>query len=150
MRYDITKDELVVLNFALPNKLNLVKQKVLEFNIENHHFIFLKPDSLNKEIRTGFYDQLYHNKLSVLARRRKETIVKNNTSLETKFAQADEYYLVKDGVIFPVKSQASVLKLLKDKKAGIQQYMRKNGIVFREEPEQAMVKMVAYYEQIGN
>jgi hypothetical protein len=150
MLYDLAKDEVVVLNFLLPDKLSLVKQKVEQFGIHGHQFIYLKTDSLNMEYSGGFYDRLYHNKISVFAKRQKEVKVINNTSLDASFNQVDQYFLMKEGILYPVKTQSSVLKLLKDKKTEIQQHLRKNNIIFRVDPEKAMISMAAYYGQLSN
>ena len=147
--YDLQKDELVAQNFAFPNSLSLVTQKVKEFRVLDHHFVYLKQDSLRQVVQEGFYDQLYKNNLSVLARRKKIVEVARNVTRDAKFVQENEYYLVKEGVLFPVKSKASVLKLLNDRKTELQQYMKKNGILFKQDPEDAIVRMAAYYDQLS-
>jgi hypothetical protein len=148
MLYDLYLDELIVQNFAITNNLRLVKQKVKEFRLLHHQFIYLEntPGQVSRE---GFYDQLYHGELAVLAKRKKVIEVSRNATLDTKFLQEDQYYLLKDGVLFPVKSKGSVLKLLKDKKSEVLQFMRKEGILFRQNPEQAMVLIAGYYDQIS-
>jgi hypothetical protein len=150
MLYDISKDELIILNFALPNKLSLVKNKVKEFEVRGHKFIYLEPDTQRPTDQAGFYDQLYHQKVSVLARRRKIVEVSRNTALDANFVEDDQYYLVKENVLYPVKSRGSVLKVLKDKKTDLQQYLRKNDIIFRLDPENAIIRMAAYYDQLSN
>ena len=147
MLYDISKDELVILNYALPNGLSLVRQKVKEFEFLSHRFIYLAPDSLTPQMKAGFYDVLYSGKLTVLAKRKKTVRLSSSTNTDANFIADNLYYLVKDGVIFPVRSQASVMKLLRDKKGGIQQSLRKSDIVYRKDPEGAMVAMAKYYDQ---
>jgi hypothetical protein len=150
MLYDISKDELVILNFALPNKLTLVRQKVREFTLLDHKFIYLNLDTQRRISEEGFYDQLYHSKVSVLVKRKKIVEVSRNTTLDANFVEENQYYLVKENVLYPVRSKASVLKLLKDKKTDLLQYLRKNDITFRLDPENAIVRMAAYYDQLSN
>lgn len=149
MLYDLEKDEVVVLNFLLPNKLSLVKQKVESFRIHQHHFIYLKTDSLNKESSGGFYDLLYDKGLAVLAKRKKEVKVINNTNRDASFIVTDEYYFLKDETLHPVKTLGSILKLLNLTKASIQQHLRNNGIIFRNDPEKAMVSIASYYDLLN-
>ncbi|MGB4399228.1 MAG: hypothetical protein WBJ10_07655 [Daejeonella sp.] len=149
MLYDVEKDEVVVLNFLLQNKLSLVKQKVESFRIHQHQFIYLQTDSLNKESSGGFYDLLYDQGLAVLAKRKKEIKEINNTSREASFIPADEYYFMKDATLHPVKTLGSIAKLLETSKAEINQHLRKNGIIFRENPEKAMVSIALYHDQLS-
>ena len=144
MLYDLEKDEVVVLNFLLPNKLSLVKLKVETFKIHQHQFIYLKTDNLNKKSSGGFYDLLYDKGLAVLAKRKKEI------NRDANFIQADEYFFMINETLHPVKSLGSILKLLKVKKANIQLHLRKNDIVFRDNPEKAMVSIAVYYDQLSN
>ena len=146
--YDMAKDELVILNFALPNKLSLVKQKVQEFTILDHKFIYLELDTQRRISQAGFYDQLYHQTVSVLVKRKKS--VDRNITMDATFVGENQYYLVKANMLHRVKSKASVLNLLKDKKTELQQYLRKNDIVFRADPEHAIVLMVTHYDQLTN
>lgn len=149
MLYDLAKDEVIVLNFLLPDKLSLVSQKVQQFDIHGHQFIYLKTDSLNKVNSGGFYDLLYSNTTTVLVKRKKEVKVSNNTSLGASFNQVNQYFLMKGGILYPVKSLASVLKVFKDKKAELQLYLKKNAIVFRDNPEKSIVNMTSHYDQLS-
>ncbi len=150
MLYDLEKDEVIILNFLLPNKLSLVRQKIEEFEIHGHHFIYLKTDNLNAESSGGFYDRLYQQKISVFAKRVKKIRVTNNTTLSASFEPEDEYFLMKEGVLYPVKSQKSVLNVLKDKKPEIVQYLRKNNVVFRLDPQKAIILMASYYDTLSD
>ena len=150
MLYDLTKDEVVVLNFLLPDKLSLVKQKVQEFNLHEHRFIYLKTDSSDKVLSPGFYDLLYRDKISVLVKRRKIIKAVVNTSIKASFEEEDRFFMIHEGISYPVKTLPSVLKVLKDKKPEIQQYLRKNGIIFRDNPEKAIVAIASQYDQLSN
>jgi len=150
MLYDLEKDEIVVLNFLLPNKLSLVKEKIESFKIQEQHFIYLKTDSLNKKSSGGFYQLLHNSKVVVLAKRKKEIKDINNSNRDASFNQVDEYFFMKDQTIYPVKTLGSVMKVLEVTKADILQHLRKNAIVFRDDPEKAMVSIVVYYDQLSN
>ena len=84
-------------------------------------------------------------------KRRKNIVASSsNMDLDSKFVQSDTYFLNKEGVLYPIKSQSSILKLLKAKKSEIVQNLKRNDINFRENPEKAMIKIAAYYDQITN
>jgi hypothetical protein len=127
--------------------MSLFRQKVQQFDFLKHRFIYLAADKLSSQMKEGFYDVLYSDKLTVLAKRKKTIRLSNSTNADANFIADNLYYLVKEGIIYPVHSQASVMKLLRDKKAGIQQSLRKNNIGYRKDPEGAIVAMASYYDQ---
>ncbi|HEX6432136.1 MAG TPA: hypothetical protein VF008_30805, partial [Niastella sp.] len=147
MLYDLLKDQVVVLHSNGFSRVGLVSEKVKEFTLLNHHFIRLEADSLaGRLIFTGFYDELYTGKLSVLAKRIKfiEETIKDE--LLRDFIQQNYFYIKKEGVYYAVKNYKGLIKVLKDKAPAVKQYLRKNRIKFRKGPENAIVKATAYYD----
>jgi hypothetical protein len=150
MLYDLVKDQVVIQHANGFTKIGLVSEKVKEFTLLNHHFIRLQADSLSgSPIITGFYDELYTGKLTVLAKRIKfidETI---KDELEREFLPKDLFIIKKEGVFYAVKSYKGLLSVLKDKAATVKQYLRKNRIKFRKGPENAIVKATVYYDSLN-
>lgn len=155
MMYDIYKDVVVVLLYNKFSRYSLLNERVHDFTLSDHHFVRVEADSLNNNnsgITTGFYDQLYGGRIEVLAKRTKT--IQNSTnvtaSLETYFIEKNEYYIRKGNTYYSVSSQSSFLKVLKDKKNILQQYIRENQIKFRNDPENAMAKIASYYDHLIN
>jgi hypothetical protein len=155
LKYDIFKDVAIVLLYNKFSMFALLSTKVHDFSFANHHFVRIVADSLGKNdagLTTGFYDQLYGGKIEIVAKRSKTLQNSTNnvtSSPETYFISRDDYYLKKGNTYYSLsKSQGSVLKLLKDKKNELQQYLKDNKIRFRDDPEGTMAKMAAYYDQI--
>jgi hypothetical protein len=155
MMYDIYKDVVVVLLYNKFSQYSLLNERVHDFTLSDHRFVRVEADSLknnNSGITTGFYEQLYGGKIEVLAKRTKT--IQNSTNLtanlETYFIEKNEYYLRKGNTYYSVGSQSSFLKVLKDKKNIIQQYIRENQIKFRKDPENAMAKIASYYDHLVN
>jgi hypothetical protein len=155
LMYDIYKDVLVSLLYNHFSAYMLLSERVSDFEFSGHHFVRVNADGLTDDksgITTGFYDQLYGGKTQVLARRIKT--IQNSTNqtlaLETYFIEANDYYVKKGGVYYKVSGQGSFLKLLKDKKPQLQKYMKDNGFKFRADPELAMARLAAYYDQVSN
>jgi hypothetical protein len=155
MMYDIYKDVVVVLLYNKFSRYSLLNERVHDFTLSDHHFVRVEADSLNNNnsgITTGFYDQLYGGRIEVLAKRTKT--IQNSTnvtaSLETYFIEKNEYYIRKGNTYYSVSSQSSFLKVLKDKKNILQQYIRENQIKFRNDPENAMSKIASYYDHLIN
>ena len=134
---------------------SLVSNRVHDFSFDNHYFLRIEANRVNNEgatLITGFYEQLYGGKIWILAKRRKsmQTSSNNVTALETNFIESNDFYLKKGNTYYPIGSKSSVLKVLKDKKKEIQQYLRQNSIKYSDNPEDAMVKMASYYDHLTN
>lgn len=151
MLYDINKDVAVILLYNRFTKISLLGTKVDWFKLHNHYFVHVRPDSAGKHnVADGFYDELYGGKnVSVLAKRSK-TIqnLTGSSSTESVFSETKDYYLKKGRDYFSFGGKGGLLDLLKDKKKELRQYIKANNIDFRENPEPAMVSIVAYYEKL--
>jgi hypothetical protein len=83
----------------------------------------------------------------------KKTIQANTSAtLDNYFTDEDRkmYLKMSDGSYKIFSSQKSLLEVLKDKKPELKKFIKDNHVSFRDEKEQAMVKVIAYYDQITN
>jgi hypothetical protein len=149
MQYDMIRDELII---SHPNgfAINLIKEKVDSFRLFDHLFVKLEnlkiPGSQNF---IGYYEKVYSSpSISFLVARRKYTEeITERTTVESKVYAKNFYYIVRDGVYHQVKNKKSVLELFKDKKQETQQYIKKNGLRFKEF-EQDVLQLVSYFDQL--
>ncbi|MDB5023153.1 MAG: hypothetical protein JWP78_908 [Mucilaginibacter sp.] len=153
--YDVCKDVVVVLLYNKFSMFSLLNNKVHDFTFDEHHFVRVEADSISSNssgITTGFYDQLYGGKIEALAKRAKS--IQNSSSAtvapESYFNTTNKYYFRKGNTYYQVSGKNSVLKVLKDKKSELQQYIRKNNIEFINNPEDAMTKIASYYDHLTN
>lgn len=149
MRFDIIKDQLVVRYVDQVSGISLHNEKIDFFSIHNHNFIHIKGDNPNSpSIPPGFYDHVYNGGIDVLVNRSKGTL--KEVSVEGNFItilkQKNNFFLKKDGVYYPVENSGSVLKILGSKQKEIQEYLKKSNVKFRKDPENAIVRMVKYYD----
>lgn len=155
MMYDVYKDMVVVLLYNKFSMFNLVSNRVHNFSFSNHYFIRIDADQINNEqagLTTGFYDLLYEGKTWILAKRKK-TIQNSANAIagnETSFIESDAYYLKKGNVYYKIGSKGSVLKIFKDKKRELQQYLKQKAINYSQNTEDAMIKMASYYDHLTN
>ena len=154
MMYDIYKDALVVLLYNKFSMYILLKNKVHDFSFASHQFINLDADSIANDksgITSGYYDQLYNGKIEVLAKRVK-TIQNTSNSVATEafFTTKNEYYLRKGNTYYRIGSKSAILNVLKDKKNALQQYLKNNNIRYKDNPDDAMAKIGAYYDHLSN
>lgn len=140
--YDLMSDQLVLVNKA-NYLINLRTDKVGEFVLFGHRFI-------HAAIGPGYYDQCCSGKLTILAKRTKivEKTIDAGEVIHTVVSK-DYYYALINGRYYPLSSQSRLLDLLDDKKKEIRSYIRANRIRYSKDPEQAMVSIAGYYNQIS-
>jgi hypothetical protein len=146
--YDLTKDELVLQYFDKIAKVNLLKEKVQNFDLVGHHFINITAND-NKGIPPGFYDQLYNQTLMILVQRTKN--IAETVSIEGvkhHIEAIERYYVKKEGVFYRFNNEASLLKILQSQKKEITRKLKQQKIKFKKDPEKAMLIIATYYDQI--
>jgi hypothetical protein len=149
--YNLDRDVLVSQLYNSFSQYTLLSDRVYEFDILGHHFIRLLPDSLNKQMDAGFYDELYYNKLLLLARRTKSVQQESSVNrIVSIFVEKNNYFLKKGAKYYNVNSQGKFFDLLKDKKKELKQYLKNNKIRFNDNPEHAMAILAAYYDHLTN
>jgi hypothetical protein len=151
MMYDLNKDVVAVMLYNKFSRFSLLKERVQSFDLLNHHFIYIRTDSLNvNSINTGFYDQLYSGNLEVLVKRSKAIQSTSGTNnIETYFTSSKSFYLKKGNNYYSIGGQGTLLSILKDKKKELQQYIKANKIKFNRTPEEAMVAIAVRYDELS-
>jgi hypothetical protein len=153
MLYDLYKDLLVVQLYNNFSRYTLTSERVSSFDLEGHHFVYIAADTVsnNTAFASGFYDQIYGGKTESIARYVK-TIqnLSSGNDIETYFTPAKKQLFIKKGAgYYPVSSEGDVVKLFKEHKKELQQYIKNNGIDFRGSPEKALASMASYYDHIA-
>ena len=150
MLYDQLKDQVVIQYTDGFTKMGLISAKVQSFSLLNHHFIRLQGDSASgSPIITGFYDELYTGKTNVLVKRGKfiEEIVKEE--IEREFKEITIVFIQQEGKYYAIKTYNTLLTVLKDKAPQVKQYLRKNRIKFRKDPENTILKAILFYDSLN-
>jgi hypothetical protein len=155
MIYDLYSDQLVVLLYNHFSKFSLIKERVGYFDFLDHHFVNINADSLSNNpgnLKSGFYDEIYKGKSAVLVKRSKsiQTNTGGTLGAESYFSPAKDFFLRKGNGYYSFGGQGSLLDILKDKKKEIEQFIKTNKIKYRRDPEDAMVKIVSYYDHLTN
>ena len=146
--------ELVIINsFGGAYRMQLINEKISSFKLLDHTFIRLVKDSTNRNvISTGFYDQLYAGNIAVLKKEQKK--IRENVSIVTgitgSVTENDFYYLKKNEKFYTVKNKNALLEVLHDKKKDIKQFIRKNKLKFRKDPDNVLIQVASYYDTLNN
>lgn len=149
--YDLLQEKVVIEHPYAGLKLELISEKINYFSLSGHRFVRLDADTMkNSPIHTGFYDVLYDGRVKLYAKRRKEKkeqIVQ--TELQVQFLKSDRIYILKQGLYIPVKTKSSLLDVFNDRKSDLRKYIRKNKINFRKHREDAITRVVSFYDESG-
>ena len=151
MMYDMNKDIVAVLLYNNFSRFALLNERLPSFDLLNHHFVYITADSLNTSspIRTGFYDEVYKGNLQALVKWTKNIQTSSTaTTVDVFFTQNKYYYLKKGNTYYIIGGQSGLLKVLKDKKKELQQYIKANKIKYKENPDKAMALIAARYDQL--
>lgn len=151
MFLDLVREE-VVIDLENGFKIKLINEKVEKFSLFGHTFIRLEENEISDpKVSPGIYDVLYEGNVLLLAKRSKEIkeYIENSKSIK-EFVPRIVFFIRKGESFYSVKSKQSVLRLFKDQKKSIRKYLKKNRIKYNSDPEEAIVKILKYTEQLSN
>ncbi|MDP4149806.1 MAG: hypothetical protein Q8927_10750 [Bacteroidota bacterium] len=146
IQYDLVLDGVVISNFSGDGRIELVRDKLLNFTMGGHHFVYLCPSK--SAIKAGYYDQLYKGGVSAFARYEKKLVFPSNLEDQPRYDDYHYYYVEMGGAYYEVGSKGALLDLFRDKKEELKKYIRGNRINFSRDWEAALVKTTAYYDEL--
>ncbi|MBG6234987.1 hypothetical protein IWX76_001555 [Pedobacter sp. CAN_A7] len=151
LMYDMHKDLVVSLFHDGFSKYSFISEKVSEFDMLGHHFVRIVQNSAGTSLNSGFYDQVYNGKLKILVKRSRELKEESSIQeLKNVFRDHNKYYLKKDQQYYNVGSKKAFMKLFKERKSQLQRVLKDADIIFRKEPERALVLLATSYDNLSN
>ncbi|HEV2480746.1 MAG TPA: hypothetical protein VGS79_13810 [Puia sp.] len=150
MEYDIVEDKLIIPYYTGHPFISLINEKLSYFLLDNQRFRYIYADSSVSGLpATGFYQELSRNGANaLLARREKKLVFPGNRDELARYTQHNSYFLLLDGHYWTIDDEKDLLEIAKDKKDALKQYIRKNKIRFKKNPEEALIQTTGYYLQI--
>lgn len=146
--YDVVRGELVINRYQDNTRIKLINEKVSYFKVGGHTFKHLYFNENDSEIFEGFYDILYEGKATVFAARIKKIEMTLNPADPPKFTERDKYFVSNGSDYFVVKKSASVVAAFKDQKELIKNFMRKNKFRLKQNTENELLQIAAYYDSL--
>lgn len=118
LKYDIFNDQLVVRPYIESSyiQINILKEKVDSFKIENEKFINLKQIPTN--FKSGYYEEIIIGNNTVLYikyYKEKENVIKDNYVL-IDYKPHFDYLLLKDNKFTLINDKKEIIKLYPDQK----------------------------------
>jgi len=149
MKYDLYKDQLIVIpgnQSGMP--IALFSPRVSEFSFSGSNFIRIEKADEKTSPAKGFYQQLTSGRITVLSKRFKLLTerIENRTVIQ-KFEERAKYFLLKDGIYYPVRNKKELMAVVKDKKKEIQQFLSNNKMKYRRQREKVIVAVAEFYNQ---
>lgn len=144
MRYELIDDIVLVTHADNDFQIVLKKSEIEWFRVNNHLFIHVNTDSYK-----GFYDFIDIGINDVLVKRAKqitEEIV--DKKILQDFTKHNKYYIKSEEQIFPIASKKSLLNYAKKYKKEIKKMLKKENIIYRKDPESAIIAAMEYLEKI--
>ncbi len=149
--YDSFSDLVVARRRDGLTKYVLRPEIVSRFQLGSHSFLRVAFADVKNAVKDGYYEELYNGASGVIAKRHKtrnETIAQGE-GFKVVFEDANKIYIKKNNIYNPVKTRGDVLKLFKDKADALNKYIKSGAVSFRDDNEQAIVKLATYYDQIA-
>jgi hypothetical protein len=150
LKYDLVSNELIIRHHDNGIGISLFTPRLKNFSFSGKKFIVFSGEEKGLP-PAGIYEQIATGKISFYIHRSKfikETI--EGLELRQQFITNDTYYLVKDGMCYPVKHQKDLSQLTKEKRAEIRKVLKGQGLRFRMVPEAVLTETVNYYNKTVN
>lgn len=149
--YDLSRNELVILTADQKSAIVLHNESVDSFGFSDNKFIKLEKDEKMHLDYAGFYNLLYDGHIQILARRKKViSDLIENYAVIMLFSSQDRFYILKNGMYYPVSKSKDVFDVLADKRKQLKKMLRRNHIKIKKNDfENSLMKAAEFYDEIG-
>ena len=150
IQYDVTREQVVILNFDKRSRLFLENSLIDSFYYSGHTFINLSQNTDQGLNTTGFYEIAVRGEISVFVLRKKtfKETIKDNQVVRV-FNNNDRIFLKKRDKYFEVKNKDDVFRVIGDKRNEVKSEMRRLQIKMRRKNfEEAVLAAVKIYDQL--
>tara|TARA_R110002020_G_scaffold279756_2_gene495532 strand:- start:1596 stop:2303 length:708 start_codon:yes stop_codon:yes gene_type:complete len=145
LRYDLINDDVIVVSSGDKGffDVRLIRDKVQEFGIQNHHFIKLPEDKA-----TGFYEVGYIGaQVSLYIKHQKSTKERLNKRVPYfEFFKTSFYQLRYNGKLYKIESSRDVEAIIPDKREQIRDFHSTYAILSKSKPDAYIVKLITYLD----
>ena len=150
LKYDLTTDKLITKLSGDKSYINieLIKDKVASFQIEDHYFININTLIKDKSSDLGFLELAYTNSdFNFFIKRKKYVSEKlNQKKVEYIFKDDDSFYLFYNNKLQQVNSYKTLKKLLPDQAKSINSFTKSNKKLLSKNEEEFFMSLFKYLE----
>lgn len=122
-------------------------------NFSDKYFLNISAELADSlQIKEGYYEQVYHDKSTVLIKHRKtiKSEVKFGTELYEEFVSDIKYYLICDGKASIINSRKALMKALSKHNKNIKRYIKDNRVKYTQQKLENIIKIVRYYDSLDS
>jgi hypothetical protein len=141
--YDCQDDAVIIRDVQGSFKLQLIKEKLDEFNVDGHHFIKLSLVNARGE----FYEEFYHGKRMLLVQWRKVAVTDNSRTDE--FVLRKTVFVLQEGKVLPLDRPSDLYGLDKAHQRDLKRFYHESGFNFKKEPIKAAQAVISQMEAKG-
>ncbi|MDF1560202.1 MAG: hypothetical protein P1P83_08335 [Bacteroidales bacterium] len=149
LKLDLINDELLLLTDK-GSTLQLNKQMVDRFTLSNNGkqllFRNLEADSLND--LSGYVNVIHDGKTALYVKYKKEIRLRDGPGDRDTFIQTQRIYLVKDGIAHQVRTRKNIVRLLRDRKTEVKDFVRTNSVRFSGSNPGSVTPLLEYYDKL--
>lgn len=131
------------------HRIQLVNEKLSEFNIEESRFKRLVKKEGDAILKTGYYQVLSFGKINLFGKETKSIIEKisNTNELLTYFDVHHYFYVLLNNKYVEVKRKKDILALIQGKEKQVSKLISNAGISFRKNKKEYLQFIVDYLNQ---
>jgi hypothetical protein len=133
-------------------RIQLETDKITQFTIWDNRFTRLAKDSTETAtLSGGFYQILYDGNTRLFkqeTKRIQEDIRSASDGIIRSILIKNTYFIQKKGVYYQVSNKKDALSLFNDKKKEVAQYLKRNKLDFEKDIDNALVKIIAFYDAL--
>ena len=151
--YDLIMGELLTRNPTNDYFIRLNNENIGWFILSGHTFIKLnRHDSGNVVLHEGFYDLLYNGTTTLYKKPSKNFKEINDTHVGIKkyVVESDAYFIKENNQYYKVNNKKELLLIMNNNKKEVELFIRKNKLSLKKDKDNALRKIVAYYDDINN
>jgi hypothetical protein len=141
--FDLVSKEVVIKGHQ-GLSMQLQTENVDSFLIEGHSFVRL-PDPVAEQMPEGFYEVLYFNSITVYIKRSRQVARSFNAEDPLRFISYDDFFILKDGVFYPVENKKSFLHLFHEDASALKKFWKTDHSDFKKEKEAAILNTIRFY-----
>lgn len=149
LKYDLVKNQLVILNATKEFEMAIINNYVSEFTINHHHFIKITDSVHEYNPGQGFYELIYNGNSSILTKsyKRIEASLKaeDNTS---SFVQYDKFFVFAHNEYHEVKRVSDYFNLYNNQKDQLKKYMRKGKLNYAKDRGKTLVALATFLDTV--
>jgi hypothetical protein len=154
MLFDLVKEQLVIMDPFNVFKISLYMNLVDSFSLDGHLYFPMRDSLAPPSMRSGFWDRIYQGKVVLLKRERKslnESIMVSPDNVRFFILSSVSYYFQKGGAYHPVNDKKELFDALNDRRRSeIRRVMRRSGLDWRDNKEQLLQLVAAWYDGVNH